>query len=417
MPELTLHQIHEHYGGQFHGDDVVIANFCIDSRVVTKGDIFINLAPKTKDQIAYNQHAEQLGAVAVIVAAYDNNLQISQWVVADTHLALQQVAALIRKQFIDTPIVALTGSCGKTTTKDLLLSILKQSYHAKQIVVTKGNYNNEIGMPLTLTRLNADTKIACIEMGARQTGDIKHLCALAQPNIRLITNIGIAHLAGFGNVETITKTKAEIYADCKVSDNTQLQVCLAVHYQLGNQSLQFEVALNLDARPYLQNAAAAIAIALIVGIAPDSIASGLNQFRATEGRLQTIHCGQNIIVNDSYNSNPTSTNLAIAHLEQIQLPSHHKIIVLGGMLDLGDYSTTLHTEVYSKIQHLTFFLLGEEWQSVPNVDKQQLFFDKDQLLQAIFQTVEHRNCVILVKGSRGYAMETLVQSLTKQFQL
>lgn len=430
-----------------------VTGIAIDSRAVQSGDLFVALVGEKTDGHRYLQQALQQGAAAVVISrpeqvdltVYENYILVS-----DGLLFVQQLAHWLRKK-TQAPVVAVTGSTGKTSTKDFLAALLSA---LGPVVVTQGNHNNELGLPLTLCQLNADTKAVVVEMGMRGLGQIDFLCRIAQPDYGIITNIGKTHCELLGSQEKIAQAKCELLSyipesgvvvvnrrdegflqpwlsGCKGricwcdsqdtrGDYWASDVCQqedGISYQLHCGARQQQIALPVQGLHNVSNSLAAIAIAHQLGVKWEEIGVRLQQAKLTGMRLdiQVTHTGVTVI-NDAYNANPDSMKSAIAVL--MQRKGNRKIAVLGDMYELGKYETESHREVgrAAALQQVDYViavgrlgrLIGEAAQEAGcRVDWAE---QNEQALIYLQQYLQSGD-VVLVKGSRGMQMEQIVQNL------
>lgn len=430
--------------GDLHGKDREVTRLCTDSRKLQAGDLFVALRGEHFDGNAFLNAAADHGAVAALANVPAEDL--ATVVVTDTRLALGQVAAENRRRF-EGPLIALTGSSGKTSSKEMLAAILRQE---RNVAATRGNLNNEIGVPLTLMDLASEHDVAVIEMGAAKRGDIAYLCQFASPNIALLTNAQAAHLQGFGSLQGVAETKGEIFsalpadgvaiinaddpyaalwqdmaghcrrvtfsvegradADIRASDIT-LQRGLSC-FQLHCPSGHVEVELAVPGRHMVANALGAAGAALAAGASLESVKAGLETVRGVEGRLSRKQCGGVTLINDSYNANPGSVSAAI---DVLSICEGRRILVLGTMAELGGDALELHREVARRASQAgidVLFAVGEFAEELAGAfgSGASAFKDKAALSKALLATVAAGDAV-LVKGSRSAAMETVAVEL------
>jgi len=452
MIPIKLSYIAETLGWQLFGDDVVINNICTDSRSVSKGDCFIALYGDSFDAHAFLPQVIEQGACALIVSIKQEGCNLPQLLVDDTRLALAKIAGLV-KSLANVKTVAITGSCGKTTVKEMLSSILSQR---GKVLATKGNFNNDIGAPLTLLRLTQEHQFAVIELGANHVGEIDFTSHITQPDIAIITNIGAAHLEGFGGIEGVVKAKSEIFnhlnsngyaifdADSEYSMQWQQQnnkhhiACFGDNPTAGEHNVwasdvvldeqgcaQFIlntvkekvfISLNIPGLHNVKNALSAGAAALALGFELDIISHGLSAMGEVKGRLNVLKITSNMtVIDDTYNANESSITAAINVLASYQ---GSKILVLGDMAELGKYAIKSHQSLGAIIEQnnidllLTFGELSSHYSHRFNGIHHH-FNDKNALNNYIEQEVMNnkttRNTTMLVKGSRSATMESVVQ--------
>lgn len=447
MPAVELSSIARHVGGVLQGDAVTVTGLTIDSRQVHRGDLFAALSGERVDGHDFVQAAVDGGAAGVLVRR-PLALEVPQVIVEDVRAALGRVSALNRALFRG-PVVAITGSAGKTTAKNMLAAILAQQ---GPTVATLGNLNNELGVPLTLARLAADTHFAVIEMGAGAPGDIAYLCDIAAPTVSILLNASAAHLAHYDNVQAIADTKGEILdglapggvaiinADSPYTSqwSDRAQGARVVRFGVGEQAdcralriayqgyqgsrftLSFgevcvDIALAIPGLPGVMNALAAAAAALVLGCSPEQVADGLASYPAQAGRGLVLRSGSGAsIIDDTYNANPASVKAAIDVLAQ---SVGRRVLILGPMLELGRDSERLHEEVgaYSAAAGIDeLWAIGEMAAAIARGfgPQTKCYPDNATAIQSL-SPLSARDTV-LVKGSRGAALETVVAALAGQ---
>lgn len=425
--------------------DAEFSAVSIDSRTLKEGELFIALRGDRFDAHDFIQDAVAKKPCALVVERFFSDVALPQLVVSDSLLALGQIAALNRSLF-SRPIIAITGSSGKTTVKTLLAGILAECgpTHA-----TKGNFNNHIGVPLTLLQLEAHHEFAVIEMGASGPGEIDYLCSLAKPQIAMVNNVMAAHIQGFGSLQGVARAKGEIYTAlpstgvavvnmddrfapdwlANLTNHRVLRVsfkdvsadCFAQDIQTSANSLEFAISLNGQAMQVslnaqgdhnVRNALMAAACASAVGADLQKIKQGLANFAPVDGRMSR-HIGVNgaAIIDDSYNANPGSVRAAIDVLAQ----KNNSILVLGDLGELGPEAPQLHTELgeYARAKKLShLFTVGKLSESATKAfgAGAEHFVDKATLV-AHLKTIADKKTTILIKGSRSAAMDTVVREL------
>ncbi|MEL7020055.1 MAG: UDP-N-acetylmuramoyl-tripeptide--D-alanyl-D-alanine ligase [Bacteroidota bacterium] len=417
-------------------------NICTDSRAVRLGDLFFALKG---DKFDGNQYAEQAIAKGAAYAIIDDEQyrKNEQYILTtDVLTTLQDLARFHRRSF-GIPIIALTGSNGKTTTKELVATVLGSQYEAH---FTQGNYNNHIGVPLTLLSMPEETQVAIIEMGANHVGEIAALCQIAEPTHGLITNIGKAHLEGFGGIEGVKQGKSELYRFVESNkgvvfinmdepflmelavDNTrqvhyrqdvslstevveqQIEFLHATPYVkaafIDRQGVRYEVQTQLVGAYNFPNVATAIVIGKYFKVPHQKIVNALSQYTPTNNRSQIVQRDSNTIILDAYNANPTSMRHAIDNLANWALP--HKVAILGDMLELGGESAAEHQKIYDYLQSFDFqhvVLVGTQFKQVGAA----LHFPTVAALKTWFVEQRFSETAILIKGSRGIRLEEVLQ--------
>ena len=432
----------------------VVNGLTTDTRAIAQGQLFVALAGERFDAHDFLAAAVQAGAAGLLVSDEQRlPAGVPAVLVADTRLALGQLAAAWRAQFT-LPLIAVTGSNGKTTTKEMIASILETAYPGA-VLATRGNFNNDIGLPLTLLGLHAGHRAAVVEMGMNQPGEIAYLTQLARPTVALVNNAQRAHLQGMGDLAEIAREKGSIFtglaaagvavfnADDAQSPVWQAQVDAAgqrplrfavnqpaeVRGTLTQQGLDFLLALQTPAgeaqlvlpvpgRHNAVNALAATAACLAAGIALPQVVAGLQSFRGVKGRLQRRQGQQGAqILDDTYNANPDSVR---AGIDVLASTIGKKILVLGDMGEIGEGSHQCHDEIggYAKSQGVDrLYALGEaSAQAVRNFGEGGRHFCNIDKLIAAVQKELAADTTVLVKGSRFMRMERVADALVAEEQ-
>lgn len=447
---LSLAQLADRCGSTAPAQAVSFTSVTTDSRSLKPGDLFVALRGERFDGHDFLGQVAERGACGAVVESADNRVHLPQLVVNNTVKALGQLGAMNREQF-NGSVVGITGSAGKTTVKEMIAAILAQQ---GRVLVTKGNLNNHIGVPLMLLQINPEHHYAVIEMGASAVGEIAYLAELAKPGVSVVTNVGTAHVGGFGSVDRIALGKSEIYRalpangtaiinrDDHYSEQWLQQnagrrvlsfgirqaadvrarviVCdkagrpgFTLVYGHGAQEESVPVQLALLGEHNVMNALAAAACCVALGVSLPAIRTGLESVRAVAGRMQVKHgINDAIIIDDTYNANPASVKAAIDALRQ--LPGKH-VLVLGDMAELGRDAEALHRDIgrYARQQHLEMLLATgplSRFSAEGFGAGARHFPDREQLVVACRDLLQN-DTVMLVKGSRSAAMETVVQSL------
>jgi UDP-N-acetylmuramoyl-tripeptide--D-alanyl-D-alanine ligase len=440
---MTLAAAAEILDGALHGADAEFGGVGSDSRTLARGELFVALAGPRFDGHAFVGAAAARGAAGALVThALDEPLP--QIEVADTRVALGRLASHWRDRF-DIPLVAVTGSNGKTTVKNMVHSIL--SVRAPGLA-TAGNLNNDIGVPLTLLRLRPDHRHAVVEMGMNHPGEIAHLTRLARPTVAVITNAGEAHLAGLGSVEAVARAKGEIFAGLAPDGTAVINAddphaglwrqlagerrCLrfgieqpaevSADYtldaegssmQLKTPEGEIRMRLPLLGRHNVLNALAASGAALAAGAGLDDIRRGLEKLERASGRLE-LRRGANgaRVLDDSYNANPASLT---AGLEVLKQASGERVLVLGDMGELGAAGPELHRRAGELARRLgieRLYALGELTRhAVEGYGAGARHFGDAAALAAALAPQMHAGMTVLVKGSRAMRMERIVQQI------
>ena len=431
-----------------------------DSRTLKGGEMFFALKGENFDGNEYALKALEAGAAYAVVnrdssaGSCDDPRLIK---VDDTLKTLQELARWHRSMTIvdgkPLTVIALTGTNGKTTTKELIREVLSVKYN---VTATEGNLNNSIGVPLTLLKINADTRLAVIEMGASHPGDIKELVDIALPNYGLITNVGKAHLLGFGSFEGVMATKGELYdylrrtSDkvflnldnshlCRMASERNLQSDPERPYSLIiPYGLEYDGASVLPSsheEPFLRirtassavietnlvgtynadNVMAALAVGRYFGVSEEDAVKAISAYVPSNNRSQMVRTGRNTLIVDAYNANPTSMEAALANFSNVQ--SEFKTVMLGDMLELGDDSLNEHMSVIRSVASRGFgsaFFVGKEFMSASghvHLTDDMMFFESSDELSGYLHKEQISGSTILIKGSRGTRMEKVIPAL------
>ena len=400
-----------------------------DSRKIDQGSIFFALHGASFDGNDYATQALDKGAsVAVIDRAEilrDNPDYAERLILVDDTLQALQALAREHRRQLAIPIIAIAGSNGKTTTKELVSRVLAERF---EVSTTKGNLNNHIGVPLTLLSMNNETEFGVVEMGASAQHEIELLCSIAEPNYGILTNIGLSHLEGFGGVEGIRKGKGELFdhldanggrafvpqEDATLCDMVAEREDLAVEYYTRTIAEGFESNLTGDYNRY--NIAAAVAVGRYFGIDDMHIANAILSFVPDNNRSQAVKTEHNSLVVDCYNANPSSMEVALDNISTME--AERKLLILGDMLELGEWSEEAHCNILRKADKVAdeIILVGGEFAKAHSIVGKEL-----ESHYALYPTTAEalialdrepiRNTLILLKGSRGIALEKLIEKL------
>lgn len=407
-----------------------------DTRTISNGDIFIALKGPSFNANAFAEQALEKGASYCIIDDPQYHTNDRTILVEDGLTTLQELAK-VHRSHINIPIIGITGTNGKTTTKELIACVLNQKYNT---YATKGNLNNHIGVPLSLLEINSDHEMAVIEMGANKPGDIEELCAIAQPTHGIITNVGSAHLEGFGDFEGVLKTKTELYrfidsnegvVFVNIEDSNLMDACSHIEritygldrgqYPSSITSLSPFLTMKIDniefeTKLYGQynaiNIAAAAAIGKYFDVSNDDICQALSQYTPDNNRTQFIEQGSNHIYLDAYNANPTSVSNALQFFAQIN--KGPKALILGDMLELGTHSTTEHNKVLEYIRQNEFnnvVLVGSHFKQLEDYYPNYIFLNNVDELKSYLTINPIQSSWIFIKGSRGIKLENALQAL------
>lgn len=415
---------------------------CTDSRKIEAGSIFFALKGENFNGNAFAKEAMEKGCeYAVIDEPYYKTAE--RYILVDNVLhTLQKLAAYHRRKKT-IPVIGIAGSNGKTTTKELLSSVLSKKYKTHS---TKGNQNNHIGVPLTLLSMPDDTVVAVVEMGTNHVGELAELCEITQPDYGIITNIGKEHLEGFGGFEEVIKAESELYDYLRKtngtvflnSDNNLLNgLCNGINsltysktkaHIIGKQvssgiflsvewkkrgEVEFNSAINsrLYGEYNFYNILSAICAGVCFNVDKNDIKNAIESYLPSNNRSQFIQKGNNTLFLDAYNANPDSMNAALDTFRHV--PAEKKVVILGDMLELGSYSTVEHQMIVEKLTEMNVslvLLIGRIFYSSKKPNGFQSYITTDE---ARIYLVKNKisNASILIKGSRGIKLESLVDVL------
>lgn len=403
-----------------------------DSRKVEKGGIFVALRGENFNGNSFAQKALQQGASLVVIDDQTFYKDSCTLLVEDSLLFLQKFANHYRRT-LNIPILAISGTNGKTTTKELIYAVLSRKY---RVQATEGNLNNQIGVPLTLLSIGHDCEIAIVEMGASHRGDIEELCTIAEPTCALLTNVGTAHIQGFGSFEGVLQTKTELYRyvnDKKGKifvnmddDNLKKQkVDNIVSYSLNEKadvtariirpdtpfaSIETdgkEICSKLIGSYNCHNILAAVAVGRNFGVEDETIKAAIESYCPQNHRSQIKKTRYNTLILDCYNANPSSCKNVLAAFDRMR--AGDKRVYLGAMKELGTISQEQHcqmVEILSKMDLKQIVLVGEEYKEFSNREN-ILYFDNSCEAKTYLEKNEVRGALILIKGSRSTKMEIL----------
>lgn len=413
------------------------SNVCIDTRKIEKNSLFIALKGENFDANTFAYEALAKGAKYVVIDNPEYKIDDRMLLVENSLLALQELAKFHRNQ-LKTPIIALTGSNGKTTTKELIHTVLSKKFNT---IATIGNLNNHIGVPLTLLRLKSNTQIGIVEMGANHQKEIEFLCKIAQPDYGYITNFGKAHLEGFGGIEGVIKGKCEMYnyiqeenkiAFVNLDDAIQEEKTSKLRkYTFSTKSIGDIQIDNVEANPMVNvnyngftiksnligiynanNINAAITIGNYFKVADELIKEAIENYIPENNRSQLIKKNDNEIILDAYNANPSSMLAAITNL--IQIEKKNKTAILGDMFELGIESLSEHKKIIELLEqqpYLTSYCIGKHFYS-NKIKSNHIFFFEDfiSFSKYLLENKIFKN-FILIKGSRGMELEKTLDLL------
>jgi UDP-N-acetylmuramoyl-tripeptide--D-alanyl-D-alanine ligase len=403
-----------------------------DTRKLKNGDIFFALRGPNFNANAFAVAALENGAEYAVIDDSDYNTHAKMILVNDALATLQELALYHRNQF-NIPFIAITGSNGKTTTKELIHAALSTSY---KTYTTEGNLNNHIGVPLTILKIKNDAEMAVIEMGANHRGEIASYCQYARPTHGLITNVGKAHLEGFGGYEGVKKGKGELYDFIRGSDGTAFVMWDYDYLREMSEGIKHIVTYGssdaetqgriIESEPFLSleinkvkintqlvgtynfpNVLAAAAIASYFNTPIEKIKHALESYAPSNSRSQLIEKESNMIILDAYNANPSSMRAAIENFEKINAPN--KILILGAMAELGEESMYEHEQIIKLLDKFNWsdvVLVGGDFLKIKSKYKT---FDNSLNAKEWYNSQKFENAYMLVKGSRSMQMERVLE--------
>lgn len=408
----------------------------IDTRSIKVNDIFFAIKGPNFDGNKFALQAIKNGASYVVSDNLDISKKSDKIIYVENSIKALQKLANYHRRKLNTKIIAITGSNGKTTTKELVLNVLKSRF---KTVATKGNLNNHLGVPISLLSIKKDTEIGIIEMGANHLNEIANLCVIAEPEFGYITNFGNAHLEGFKSLEGVIKGKSELYdylksnkkfifynSDNKKQSNILNGYANTFTYGVNDDSncniinCSNEDSVHVNYRSELiksniygdynfENICIAIAIGEYFGVSFEQIKKGIESYLPENNRSQVTITERNTVVLDAYNANPTSMKLA---LESFCKTSYaNKMIIVGDMFELGNDSIHYHQEIINyleKINNSIIYIVGEYFCNTKHSDKIKSFSSKKELINNLSKT-NVSNYSILIKGSRGMQLEKIIE--------
>lgn len=409
-----------------------------DSRKVEKGSIFVALKGENFNGNSFASMALEQGAGMVIIDDKDYFVDDRTVLVENSLMFLQKFANYYRKQF-DIPVLGISGTNGKTTTKELVHKVLAKRY---KVLATVGNLNNQIGVPLTLLNLREDTSIAIVEMGASHIGDIDELCDIAEPTCCLLTNVGTAHIEGFGSKEGVLKTKTELYryVDRKKGkvfvnyDDEGLKkqrLCNPTTYSLKDKDADIFAKTIKEDSPFASietenveinsslvgsynayNILSAVVVGKYFNIPIDEIKQAIEDYQPTNNRSQIQKTERNTLILDCYNANPSSCRFALEAFDKIK--AKDKRVFIGAMKELGKVSQAEHADIVEKLHSMylqEIILVGKEYKEFADKDERIRYFDTSLEAKEYIERENINNALVLIKGSRATKMETLIDAL------
>lgn len=425
---MELNQIHKLF--------LACSAVSTDTRNISQNAFFFALKGPSFNANTFAAQALESGARYAVIDEVVQPINDSFILVENVLKTLQDLARFHR-DYLGLPVVALTGSNGKTTTKELINAALKQRF---KTIATIGNLNNHIGVPLTLLSMNADTEVGVVEMGANHANEIALLCSIAKPNVGYITNFGKAHLEGFGSEQGVVVAKSELYDYLKAnkgliimnSDDAKQEKQVGRYSNTFSFSEYKQASINislLDSQPFLNvslvdivikthlvgvynfhNIAAALAVGSFFNLTPQQLKSGIEAYVPANNRSQIIQQNSNQILLDAYNANPSSMEVALENFKGTQ--NSNKLAILGDMFELGANSAKEHLEIVNQAiltKGCVFYFIGSHFFEQKIAHSTFLFFETFKELQSHLEEITISNTSILIKGSRGMALERVLE--------
>ncbi|MGA8853135.1 MAG: UDP-N-acetylmuramoyl-tripeptide--D-alanyl-D-alanine ligase [Christiangramia sp.] len=426
---------------QIHQRFLLCSGADTDTRNISESSMFFALKGENFNGNEFAADALKAGARYAVVDDKRYAGKTEEYILVKNVLETLQKLAMFHRKYLGIPILAITGSNGKTTTKELVNSVLSRKFRT---IATKGNLNNHIGVPLTLLSMDDKTEFGIIEMGANHLLEIEFLCTIANPDYGYITNFGKAHLEGFGGVEGVIKGKTELYKNLQerkkliflnLDDDIQRKHHPYKHTfsfgesRLANVKLKYQNGLPNAQLHYNQtdfkskltgdynakNMAAALCIGLYFKVNFNEIQKAIESYSPSNNRSQIIETGSNIIIMDAYNANPTSMHAALDNFDSLKT-NKQKIAILGDMFELGSAAATEHQIIANYIQNGNFaetYLLGDNFKETKTSSNFIFKFNTMEDLKEHLRESNFQNCYFLIKGSRGMALERVLDSIKK----
>ena len=412
---------------------------CTDTRKIEKGCLFVALRGDNFNGNKFTQQALDKGAFKVIIDDISQHKNTGETILCKNSLTLLQKLATYHRQELNVPMIALTGSNGKTTTKEIINAVLSKKF---KTTATQGNLNNHIGVPLTLLSMTKETQIGIVEMGANHKKEIEALCEIAQPNFGYITNFGKAHIEGFGSIEGVIEGKSELYKYISKEKGTlffnaddPIQNKLLGNYPskvgFSQTKENFYTLKQIDANPYVAlqaaqtnitsnligaynftNISAGVLIGDFFDIPLNDIKQAIEEYLPTNNRSQLITKGSTQIILDAYNANPTSMMAALQHFNTIKTAS--KMVFLGDMFELGETAQEEHQDIVDYLSNTNIdevHLIGSYFSKTKLQVKNCHQYKTFEALKSAFKNTIPKDTTVLIKASRGMALERIVTLL------
>ncbi|WP_114791648.1 UDP-N-acetylmuramoyl-tripeptide--D-alanyl-D-alanine ligase [Niabella yanshanensis] len=426
---------------ELYGIYLQYPNVQTDTRKLQTGDIFFALKGPNFNGNLFAQQALDAGAAYAVIDEQGFEIPGRTILVEDVLTALQQLANYHRRRF-NIPFIAITGSNGKTTTKEVIHAVLSTKY---KVYTTEGNLNNHIGIPLTLLKIKSDAELAVVEMGANHLHEIEGYCRVAEPTHGLITNCGKAHLEGFGSLEGVRKGKGELFDYLRTREDAMAFIMKDYDYlqdmskgiahivtygthdamitgkpETKGELLAVKVTVNGAAFPIatqlvgdynLPNVLAAVALGYEFDVPANQIKQAIENYKPSNSRSQLVEAGSNKIILDAYNANPSSMKLAVENLAAIQ--ADKKILMIGAMAEMGDETAIEHETLINQVKKSTWHQVVLVGNPFLPYSKDFVYFDNSADAANWAQQQHFENAYILIKGSRSSQMEKILTAITQ----
>lgn len=447
--KLSLKEVSNAIGAKLVGNDVVIETISKDSRVIENNCMYVALKGDRFDGHDFIEGACQKGAVAVMSERENESYNVPALIVKDCKIAMGDIARYYRQSIKGLKVVGITGSVGKTTTKDMVASVVSQQF---KMIKTQENYNNDIGVPITIYTINEDTEVAVVEMGMNHFDEMDYLSSVALPDIGVITNVGVSHIENLGSQEGILKAKCELFNHMQekapkilngddrylksvsdkyenivycglekgsdiYADNIVEKGLEGISATIHTKAFDFDVNVPIAGRHMLQNAVIATAVGVELGISPDKIKAGIENFKLSSNRMDKFNSRGYTIINDVYNANPQSVKAGLDVLANCEGAS---CCVLGDMFELGENAPAYHAEVgrYAAQKAIdTIVCIGELSKHMYNEavkSANAIYFENKEEFISKIDEVLPKGATILVKASRGMHFEKIIDKLRSE---
>lgn len=415
-----------------------VGKICIDSRNIEKGDIFVAMRGQNTNGNKYIENVIEKASLIITDKFVISKSKTPILKVFNVKKAITNIGKYNRKKYIDKPLIAITGSVGKTTTKELIAEIFETKYN---ILKTEGNLNNDLGVPLTLSKINEKHDIIILELGMNHLKEIEKLSRMCKPSTAIITNIGTSHIGNLKTQENILKAKMEITKYLKKGDlivngsdfylsklkenknygiiktNNEIinniKIDEKLHFDININDKEYNIEFNIPNKYLIENILLAIEAGLIYQIQPHSIIKAINNFEGAKGRLETIELSNNItLISDCYNASPESIKSSLSVLDTTK---KKKMAIIGDVLELGTHSEELHKKIgeyLEEVKDLRIITVGEATKII-NIGKH---FNNNEELKEYLNRAKIDDTTILIKGSHGMHLEEIKDYIAEKYK-